>query len=115
MILVDALGIGGSGNVTDKLIEYLPNALLFIFVINAGSAGGMQNDRVYIQLSNLLYLIIFYRIKQKLNKNILLFFYVHALVTPFFENFSVFFYFPYDNLKIDTSNSVLQKSIKNKF
>lgn len=48
MILVDTPGIGGSGNVTDKLIEYLPNALLFIFVINAGSAGGMQNDRVNI-------------------------------------------------------------------
>nr|XP_034319456.1 transmembrane GTPase Marf-like [Crassostrea gigas] len=46
MILVDTPGIGGSGNVTDKLIEYLPNALLFIFVINAGSAGGMQNDRI---------------------------------------------------------------------
>lgn len=48
MILVDTPGIGGSGNVKDKLIEYLPNALLFIFVINAGSAGGMQNDRVDI-------------------------------------------------------------------
>lgn len=48
MILVDTPGIGGSGNVTDKLIEYLPNALLFIFVINGGSAGGMQNERVNI-------------------------------------------------------------------
>lgn len=48
MILVYRPGIGGSGNVTDKLIEYLPNALLFIFVINTGSAGGMQNDRVSI-------------------------------------------------------------------
>lgn len=46
MILVDTPGIGGSGNVTDKLIKYLPNALLFIFMINAGSAGGMQNDRL---------------------------------------------------------------------
>lgn len=45
MILVDTPGIGGSGNVTNKLIEYLPNALIFIFVINA---GGMQNDRVNI-------------------------------------------------------------------
>lgn len=45
-IIVDTPGIGGSGNVTDKLMDYLPNALSFIFVINAGSAGGMQNDRV---------------------------------------------------------------------
>lgn len=100
MILVDVLGIRGSVNVTDKLIEDLPNALLFIFVINGGSAGGMQNDRVYIQLSNLI-LIIFYQNKQKLNKNILLFFYVHALVTPFLRTFP-FIYFPYDNLKIDS-------------
>lgn len=44
MILVDVLGIRGSVNVTDKLIEDLPNAMLFFFVINGGSAGGMQND-----------------------------------------------------------------------
>lgn len=45
---MDTPGIGGSGRVQDKLIEYLPNALLFVFVINAGSAGGMQKDRVNI-------------------------------------------------------------------
>lgn len=47
-ILVDTPGIGGSGEVTHKLKEYLPNALSFIFVINAASAGGMQEDRVNI-------------------------------------------------------------------
>lgn len=45
-ILVDTPGIGGSGEVTHKLKEYLPNALCFIFVINASSAGGMQEDRL---------------------------------------------------------------------
>lgn len=45
-IIVDTPGIGGSGLVTEKLMEYLPNALSFIFVINVGSAGGMQKDRV---------------------------------------------------------------------
>lgn len=45
-ILVDTPGIGGSGEVTHKLKEYLPNALSFIFVINASNAGGFQNDRV---------------------------------------------------------------------
>lgn len=48
MILVDTPGIGGSGKVTQKLMEYLPNAVSFIFVINVGSAGGMQSDRVII-------------------------------------------------------------------
>lgn len=45
-ILVDTPGIGGSDEVSRKLMEYLPNAVSFIFVINAGNAGGMQNDRV---------------------------------------------------------------------
>ncbi|XP_052694686.1 uncharacterized protein LOC128172981 [Crassostrea angulata] len=45
-ILVDTPGIGGSGEVTQKLIDYLPNAVAFVFVINVGSAGGMQNDRL---------------------------------------------------------------------
>lgn len=48
-ILVDTPGIGGSGEVTQKLMDYLPNAVSFIFVINVGSAGGMQNDRVSIK------------------------------------------------------------------
>ena len=43
---MDTPGIGGSGEVTQKLMEYLPNAIFFIFVINVGSAGGLQNDRV---------------------------------------------------------------------
>lgn len=45
-ILVDTPGIGGSGKFTQKLKEYLPNAVSFIFVINVASAGGMQSDRV---------------------------------------------------------------------
>lgn len=45
-LLVDTPGIGGSGEVTKKLIDYLPNALIFIFVINVASAGGMQHDRL---------------------------------------------------------------------
>lgn len=45
-ILVDTPGLGGSGNVTQKLIEYLPNAWAFIFVIDVSSAGGLQKDRL---------------------------------------------------------------------
>lgn len=57
-ILVDTPGIGGSGEVTHKLKEYLPNALSFIFVINASSAGGMQKDRLPEILEELLKLIL---------------------------------------------------------
>lgn len=55
-ILVDTPGIGGSGEVTHRLREYLPNALCFIFVIDVASAGGLQFDRVTI----LLYLCLVY-------------------------------------------------------
>lgn len=47
---MDTPGIGGTGDVTPKLLEYLPNAVSFIFVINIDSAGGMQSDRVCIHI-----------------------------------------------------------------
>lgn len=43
---MDTPGIGGSGEVTQKVMDYLSSAVSFIFVINIGSAGGMQVDRV---------------------------------------------------------------------
>ncbi|XP_061180762.1 uncharacterized protein LOC133189405 [Saccostrea echinata] len=45
-IIVDTPGIGGSGDLSKKLMEYLPNAVSFIFVVDVASAGGMQNDRL---------------------------------------------------------------------
>ena len=46
-MIVDTPGIGGSEEATQKLMNYLPNALSFIFVINVANAGGMQKDRVF--------------------------------------------------------------------
>lgn len=37
--------------VVEKMMEYLPNALAFVFVVNAAAAGGLQNDRVLIIIS----------------------------------------------------------------
>ena len=48
IVLVDTPGIGGSGEFNEKVIEYIPNAVAFIFVINVYNAGGMQEDRVRI-------------------------------------------------------------------
>lgn len=48
---MDTPGIGGSGEVTKKLMDYLPSAVSFVFVINVGSAGGLQTDRVNIIIS----------------------------------------------------------------
>lgn len=45
-ILVDTPGIGANEEITQKLKEYLPNAVSFVFVINVANAGGMQKDRV---------------------------------------------------------------------
>lgn len=55
-ILVDTPGIGGSGTVSKKLLEYLPNAASFIFVIDVGSSGGLQNDRLPVILKEILLL-----------------------------------------------------------
>ena len=46
-ILVDTPGIGGAMEASQTLMDYLPKALSFVFVINVASAGGMQGDRVY--------------------------------------------------------------------
>ena len=37
---------------TKRLMNYLPNAVAFIYVINSSNAGGLQNDRVSIGLTN---------------------------------------------------------------
>ena len=48
-MIVDSPGVG-ENEVMDKfVINYMPNALCFIYVINSGNAGGVQKDRVSIQ------------------------------------------------------------------
>lgn len=39
---MDTPGVGK--NKTGRLFEYLPNAIAFIYVINASNAGGVEND-----------------------------------------------------------------------
>ena len=48
--IVDSPGVGESDELTDRLMEYLPRAAAFIYVINSSNAGGVQEDRVRIQL-----------------------------------------------------------------
>ena len=47
-IIVDTPGIGESNEMTDKLLQYLPKAVAFIYVINSSNAGGVQSDRVIL-------------------------------------------------------------------
>nr|XP_022288226.1 uncharacterized protein LOC111100543 isoform X2 [Crassostrea virginica] len=57
-ILVDTPGIGGAGEVFQKLMDYLPNALSFVFVINVASADGMQRNSLPKILKSLINLKI---------------------------------------------------------
>lgn len=42
---MDTPGIGGSKELTQRLMEYLPNAVSFIFVIDVSKAGGMHKKK----------------------------------------------------------------------
>ena len=44
--IVDTPGIGEGDEMTKRLMDYLPNAVAFIYVINSSNAGGIQDDRV---------------------------------------------------------------------
>ncbi|KAJ8313597.1 hypothetical protein KUTeg_008158 [Tegillarca granosa] len=46
VIVVDTPGIGEDPKMTKRLLEYLPNAVGFIYVINSANAGGVQSDRL---------------------------------------------------------------------
>lgn len=55
MTIVDSPGIGESEEITNLVMEYMPKAFGFIYVINSTNAGGVQADRVstwfYLQSS----------------------------------------------------------------
>ncbi|XP_062589246.1 uncharacterized protein LOC134250896 [Saccostrea cucullata] len=45
-MIVNTPGIGGSKDLEVKMMEYLPNATSFVFVMSVVSAGGLQEDRL---------------------------------------------------------------------
>lgn len=46
--IVDTPGIGESREMTAKLLDYLSEAVAFIYVINTTNGGGVQNDKVIL-------------------------------------------------------------------
>lgn len=61
--IVDTPGIGDidQKEVATRMMDYLPNAVAFVFVINVAAAGGIQKDRVItICCSTLLANIYFF-------------------------------------------------------
>lgn len=46
MIIIDTPGIGETEMMDNMLLEFLPHAVAFVFVVNAKNAGGIHEDRV---------------------------------------------------------------------
>ena len=46
-MIVDSPGIGESDIMDNQVMQYLPEATAFIYVINSSNAGGVQKDRVW--------------------------------------------------------------------
>lgn len=51
-MIVDTPGIGSLDHpeLTARLFEFLPRAVAFIYIINASQAGGLERDRVCINV-----------------------------------------------------------------
>ena len=45
-MIVDSPGIGESDVMSEFVLNYLPRAFCFMYVINSYNAGGIQSDRV---------------------------------------------------------------------
>ncbi|XP_076114880.1 uncharacterized protein LOC143082838 [Mytilus galloprovincialis] len=54
VILVDTPGIGESDDLDKILLEFLPHAVSFMFIINANNAGGVCDDRLIKILRNIM-------------------------------------------------------------
>ena len=50
-MIIDSPGVGESDEMDEMVIQYLPQAFAFIYVINCTNAGGIQKDRVSVYRS----------------------------------------------------------------
>ena len=50
MVMIDSPGIGESDIMDGIVKQYLPEAFAFIYVINSANTGGVQKDRVSIEI-----------------------------------------------------------------
>ena len=51
MVIIDSPGIGESAIMDEIVKQYLPEAFAFIYVINTPNAGGVQKDRVSVEIT----------------------------------------------------------------
>jgi len=47
-MIVDSPGVGESDVMSEFVLNYLPRAFCFMYVINSVNAGGIQEDRVRV-------------------------------------------------------------------
>ena len=45
-MIIDSPGVGESDEMDEMVIQYLPEAFAFIYVVNSSNGGGVQKDRV---------------------------------------------------------------------
>ena len=49
-MIVDSPGVGESDVMSEFVVNYMPHAFCFMYVINSANAGGVQEDRVRISM-----------------------------------------------------------------
>ena len=47
-MIIDNPGVGESDEMDKMVVQYLPRAFAFVYVINSANAGGIQKERVSI-------------------------------------------------------------------
>ena len=50
MVIIDSPGIGESAIMDEIVNQCLPEVFAFIYVVNSANAGGVQKDRVSIEI-----------------------------------------------------------------
>ena len=48
LTIIDSPGVGETDEMDEMVIQYLPKAFAFVYVINSANAGGIKKDRVSI-------------------------------------------------------------------
>lgn len=51
VIIVDTPGIGENSRLDNILLDFLPHAVSFVFIVNAKNAGGIHEERVNFKVS----------------------------------------------------------------
>jgi len=51
VVIIDSPGFAGETDIMEEMVtQYLPQAFAFIYVVNSTNGGGVQKDRVSIEI-----------------------------------------------------------------